>query len=70
MTAESSLVPAVPTVSLRAAGASVAIPQLGFGVWQVPDDQVEAAVGTALDAGYRHIDTARIYGNEAGVGRT
>ena len=69
MTAESSLVPAVPTVSLRAAGASVAIPQLGFGVWQVPDDQVEAAVGTALDAGYRHIDTARIYGNEAGVGR-
>jgi 2,5-diketo-D-gluconate reductase A len=45
------------------------MPQLGFGVWQVEDDAAEAAVTTALEAGYRSIDTARIYGNEAGVGR-
>ncbi|WP_255950729.1 aldo/keto reductase [Streptomyces odontomachi] len=45
------------------------MPQLGFGVWQVPDDEAVAAVSTALDAGYRSIDTAAIYGNEKGVGR-
>ncbi|MET8633047.1 aldo/keto reductase [Streptomyces sp. NPDC004680] len=47
----------------------VAMPQLGFGVWQVPDDEAQSAVATALEAGYRSIDTAAIYGNEAGVGR-
>lgn len=46
-----------------------AIPALGFGVWQVPDDQAYKAVGEALRVGYRSIDTARIYDNEAGVGR-
>ncbi|MGI5950937.1 MAG: aldo/keto reductase [Brooklawnia sp.] len=45
------------------------IPQLGFGTWQVPDAEAETAVNLALEAGYRHIDTAAIYGNEAGVGR-
>ncbi|NKX49926.1 aldo/keto reductase, partial [Arthrobacter deserti] len=45
------------------------IPQLGFGVWQVEDQVAEVVVGQAFDAGYRHIDTAAIYGNEAGVGR-
>ncbi len=45
------------------------IPQLGYGVWQVEDDVAEKVVVQAFDAGYRHIDTARIYGNEAGVGR-
>ncbi|WP_159609118.1 aldo/keto reductase [Glutamicibacter sp. JC586] len=45
------------------------IDQLGFGVWQVADDEAEIAVGKALKAGYRHLDTAKIYGNEAGVGR-
>jgi 2,5-diketo-D-gluconate reductase A len=45
------------------------MPQLGFGVWQVPDDQAQGAVATALEAGYRSIDTARIYDNETGVGR-
>ncbi|GAB2511598.1 aldo/keto reductase [Nocardiopsis aegyptia] len=45
------------------------MPQLGFGVWQVPDDQARGAVETALEAGYRSIDTARIYDNETGVGR-
>ncbi len=46
-----------------------AIPQVGFGVFLVPEDQTQEAVETALEAGYRHIDTARIYGNEAAVGR-
>jgi 2,5-diketo-D-gluconate reductase A len=45
------------------------IPQLGFGVFQVPPDETEKAVAEALEAGYRHIDTAAAYRNEAGVGR-
>ncbi|MFE3068288.1 aldo/keto reductase [Streptomyces sp. NPDC059247] len=45
------------------------MPQLGFGVWQVPDDEAETAVATALEAGYRSIDTAAVYGNEEGTGR-
>ena len=45
------------------------IPQLGYGVWQVEDDVAEKVVVQALEAGFRHIDTAKIYGNEAGVGR-
>jgi len=45
------------------------IPQLGFGVFQVDDDAAERAVTTALEVGYRLIDTAKLYGNEAGVGR-
>ncbi|WP_055493822.1 aldo/keto reductase [Streptomyces sp. TP-A0356] len=47
----------------------VEMPQLGFGVWQVPDDEAESAVATALEAGYRSIDTAAIYDNEEGVGQ-
>ncbi|MFF9359961.1 aldo/keto reductase [Streptomyces griseoluteus] len=47
----------------------VEMPQLGFGVWQVPDDEAEHAVTTALEAGYRSIDTAAIYGNEEGTGK-
>ncbi|MDP9432632.1 MAG: aldo/keto reductase [Actinomycetota bacterium] len=58
--------PAVPVVRLNN---GVDIPQLGFGVWQVPDDEVGEAIAVALEAGYRSIDTAAIYGNEAGVGR-
>ncbi|HSD76502.1 MAG TPA: aldo/keto reductase [Solirubrobacteraceae bacterium] len=46
------------------------IPLLGLGVWQVPDGrECEDAVRWALEAGYRHIDTAQAYGNEASVGR-
>lgn len=45
------------------------MPQLGFGVYQVPDAETQKAVETALEAGYRSIDTATIYGNEAGVGK-
>lgn len=47
----------------------VEIPKLGFGTWMIPDDQAEGAVAQALKIGYRHIDTAQAYGNEAGVGR-
>ncbi len=47
----------------------VEMPQLGFGVWQVPDDEAQKAVATALEAGYRSIDTAAIYGNEEGTGK-
>ncbi|MEU3607468.1 aldo/keto reductase [Streptomyces sp. NPDC035033] len=56
----------VPTVTLDN---GVDIPQLGFGVFQVPDAETTAAVASALEAGYRSIDTAAIYGNEAGVGK-
>ena len=45
------------------------IPQLGYGVWKIPDEDAALAVGQALEAGYRLIDTARIYGNERGVGK-
>ncbi|MFD9327133.1 aldo/keto reductase [Streptomyces sp. NPDC060065] len=45
------------------------MPQLGFGVWQVPDDEAERAVATALEAGYRSIDTAAAYNNEEGTGK-
>lgn len=47
----------------------VVMPALGFGVFQVPDAETEQAVSLALEAGYRSIDTAAIYGNEVGVGR-
>jgi len=45
------------------------IPQLGFGVFQVPPDSTADAVKTALDIGYRHVDTAEMYQNEKGVGQ-
>ena len=44
------------------------IPQLGLGTWPLDDDQAATAVVQALEAGYRHIDTAVKYGNERGVG--
>ncbi|WP_445397418.1 aldo/keto reductase [Streptomyces sp. LE64] len=47
----------------------VEMPQLGFGVWQVPDAEAERAVATALEAGYRSVDTAAVYENETGTGR-
>jgi len=56
----------VPNVLLND---GTSIPQLGFGVFKIDDDGAEVAVAHALEAGYRSIDTARIYDNEAGVGR-
>jgi 2,5-diketo-D-gluconate reductase A len=55
----------VPTILLNN---GVEIPQLGFGVFQVPPARTEEATRTALEVGYRHIDTAEMYGNEKGVG--
>ncbi len=55
----------VPTIRLNN---GVEIPQLGFGVYQVPPEDTAEAVSTALEIGYRHIDTAEMYGNEKGVG--
>src|SRR6476620_3898727 len=46
-----------------------AMPLLGFGTWQIKGDQATEATATALEAGYRHLDTATVYGNEAEVGR-
>ncbi len=56
----------VPQITLNN---GVEIPQLGFGVWQVSTEDIVASVATALQVGYRHIDTAAIDGNEEGVGR-
>ena len=55
----------VPNVILNN---GVEIPQLGFGVWRVPAEETQKAVAAALDAGYRHIDTAKLYANEEAVG--
>lgn len=56
-----------PSISLNS---GTSIPQVGLGVWQATNAQTEQAVRYALDeAGYRHIDTASIYGNEEGVGK-
>ncbi|WP_069162194.1 aldo/keto reductase [Nocardia altamirensis] len=57
---------AIPSIVLNDGNV---IPQLGFGVFLVPDDEVFPVVTAALEAGYRSIDTAAIYGNEAGTGR-
>jgi 2,5-diketo-D-gluconate reductase A len=62
----SATVTAVPLIRLND---GVRIPQLGFGVFQIPPHETEEAVTRALEAGYRHIDTAEMYGNEEGVGR-
>ncbi|MFD7922851.1 aldo/keto reductase [Streptomyces sp. NPDC059740] len=56
----------VPNITLNN---GTVMPQLGFGVWQIPDDEAFTAVGHALEAGYRSIDTAAAYGNEEGVGK-
>lgn len=55
----------VPDVALNN---GVRVPQLGFGVFQVPPEETQRVVEDALEAGYRHIDTAAAYRNEAGVG--
>jgi diketogulonate reductase-like aldo/keto reductase len=59
-------VASVPTIALNN---GVEIPQLGFGVYQIPPEETVSAVRTALEVGYRHIDTAEMYGNEKEVGQ-
>ncbi|NRD08289.1 aldo/keto reductase [Rathayibacter agropyri] len=56
----------IPTLTLND---GTSIPQLGFGVFKVDPQETERIVAEALELGYRHIDTAAIYGNEEGVGR-
>ncbi|MFJ5282118.1 aldo/keto reductase [Streptomyces parvulus] len=56
----------VTTVALND---GTAIPQLGFGTYLIPAEQTGIIVGKAIEAGYRHIDTAQMYGNEEGVGQ-
>jgi len=55
----------VPSITLND---QTTIPQLGFGTYQVPPEQTAETVTAALEVGYRHIDTAQMYGNERGVG--
>lgn len=56
----------IPTVRLNDGNA---MPQLGYGVWRVSNEEAASSVGEAIKAGYRSIDTAAIYGNEEGVGQ-
>ncbi|HET7485383.1 MAG TPA: aldo/keto reductase, partial [Solirubrobacterales bacterium] len=60
--AKTTLLPSLPLHD------GIEIPQLGFGVFQVPPEETQSAVESALEAGYRHIDTAAAYRNEKGVG--
>ena len=55
----------IPTITLNN---GIAIPQIGYGVFQTPPQETERAVREALEVGYRHIDTAQAYRNEEGVG--
>jgi 2,5-diketo-D-gluconate reductase A len=55
----------VPSLTLND---QTTIPQFGLGVWQVPADDTHRVVSEAFELGYRHIDTAQMYGNEEGVG--
>lgn len=55
----------VPSITLND---QTTIPQLGFGTYQVPPEQTAETVSAALEVGYRHLDTAQMYGNERGVG--
>ena len=57
--------PQIPTIELNDGNS---IPQLGFGVFQIPPEETAEATELALKAGYRHIDTAEMYGNEREVG--
>jgi 2,5-diketo-D-gluconate reductase A len=57
---------ALPAATL---GNGARMPLLGFGTWQIPDDGAEQSTTFALEAGYRHIDTATGYANEAGIGK-
>ena len=57
---------AVPDITLNDGNT---IPQLGFGVFQIDPEETAEAVREAIEVGYRHIDTAEMYGNEREVGK-
>lgn len=59
----------IPTLDLKTPSGSVPIPQVGYGTWEVSPEDVERMVPAAIEAGYRHIDTAAIYQNEEAVGK-
>ena len=63
---DSHSTPSCPTITLND---ETEIPQLGFGTWKLEDDVCYRAVRRAIEVGYRHIDTAAVYGNEESVGR-
>jgi diketogulonate reductase-like aldo/keto reductase len=65
--ADSSRVPQVPADSVRLGHGTM--PLLGFGTWQIKGDEAADATAVALESGYRHIDTATVYGNENEVGQ-
>ena len=58
----------MPDVTTLTLNNGVTMPALGLGVFQTPPEETRAAVTAALEAGYRHIDTAAAYGNERQVG--
>ncbi|XP_030759409.1 1,5-anhydro-D-fructose reductase-like [Sitophilus oryzae] len=58
----------VPNIDLKTSRGSLPMPILGYGTWQATDQELEAAVESALQAGYRHIDTAHVYENEKVIG--
>ncbi|SDH02485.1 2,5-diketo-D-gluconate reductase A [Leifsonia sp. 98AMF] len=60
------MTPSIPSLPLAGGGS---IPQLGLGTWPLDDAEVEKAIVTAAEIGYRHVDTAVKYANEVGVGR-
>jgi len=59
----------IPTAELGGTGSGVALPTIGFGTWQITGRSAYESVRSALDVGYRHIDTATMYGNEAQIGK-
>ena len=60
--------PQLPTDSVTLTSGA-AMPLLGFGTWQIKGSQATEATAAALEAGYRHLDTATVYGNEGEVGQ-
>jgi diketogulonate reductase-like aldo/keto reductase len=65
---ETSSQPAVPDDAVTLPSGA-RMPLLGFGTWQITDSDAVTATAAALDAGYRHLDTATVYGNEGEVGQ-
>ena len=61
--------PQLPDDTVTLCARAARMPLLGFGTWQIKGDDAVRATAAALEAGYRHLDTATVYGNESEVGR-